>query len=353
MQHLASASGAARVARALEQADRGADFGERVAALFLALFGGAGLVSVDARSPRLLELGRPLFLRHAREAAEHAAAVDRAGELLQRAGVPVPLTPAATRCGLFVVRAGVREKLEPQAAVRALEAGETVAPSVMMRPLLQDAQLAPAAAVLGPSELAYHAQIAPLYLALSVRASSPAPRPHVTLWPLEIALPPEPDRLSSLLAGGDRAREILSQLAMPEPWRAAGARARETLHAAVDEFAATLGEAGQSKALARALDRVRREWDQAERALAEPAMAQRLSAEPSWRGLLEWLGVRGVPQERAYAAVTAWWRCGDAFDEGLEQLSADYVDALERGSSTGFVLRLPLDAGGSQSGGTA
>jgi hypothetical protein len=139
---------------------------------------------------------------------------------------------------------------------------------------------------------------------------------------------------------------VLAQLALPPRWRAAGERARARVAAALAELSQAVGEAAQVKGVARAMDRVRREWDQLERALGEPAVAARARSEPDWRGAVDWLGLRGVPQERAYAAVMGWWRCGDGFDQALLRLADVYADAVERGGSTAYVLQLPHGSGG-------
>jgi uncharacterized protein YllA (UPF0747 family) len=328
------------LSQALQAAQAARDLGERAAAFYLTVFGGDGLVVVDARSPRLLALGRPLFARHARAAAEHAAAVDARGAQMVSAGIEAPLAPKATRSGLFRVQDGLREKLEPQRALAALEAGDTVAPAVLLRPLWQDALLAPLAAVLGPSELAYHAQIAPMYEALGVRGASPVLRPHVTLLPPGVTLPPAAAERALLLSGGDGARELLAQGAMPARWRDAADKARAGLAAVLGEYAATLGEQARTRTVAKALERVRRELAQAERAVAAAALEQAAQREGFWRWAGEWLCLRGVVQERAFAAAMGWGLWDGAFTQLLSDLASPYADAVERGAATGFAVQV-------------
>jgi hypothetical protein len=92
--------------------------------------------------------------------------------------------------GLFLLREGTRHRIpmDRRRAARAeFEADITrVSPGVVARNLLQDAVLAPAAAVLGPAEVADRAQLADVYRELRVPTPVAVPRLMATFVPAPV-----------------------------------------------------------------------------------------------------------------------------------------------------------------------
>jgi len=146
-------------------------WGDRASAWALRLFAERGLVVVDARSRRLRSLGAPWFESYARRHAEITDALSVWSVARENDGWGAPIDGVARQSGLFTVEGQVRRKLTVDELRQGRFDPENVAPSVLLRPLWQDALLGPEVAVLGPSELRYHGQLRPLYQALDVRAA--------------------------------------------------------------------------------------------------------------------------------------------------------------------------------------
>ncbi len=319
------------------------DLGERSQALYLKLFAQAGLVVVDARSGRLRELGRELMTRYAQVRAEVASAVEKRGEALRRAGLSVALHPAAIHSGLFRVREGRREKLEPQEILPACEANDDLSPAVLLRPVLQDALLAPIAAVLGPSELHYHAQLAPVYEILAVEAASPALRPQLTFLPPDLAWPASMARQRALLQGGDTARQVLGVLSIPHDWEEARHKLSDSIEAALREFEATLGEVAEQSKISRTLQKLREAGERIEETLAAQSLKTRSEKDRSLLLVPDLLGLRGAPQERTYSAVVAWEWFGSSFVDHLKELAGRYALDLKEGRAPIYRARMPRE----------
>ncbi|HKI84415.1 MAG TPA: bacillithiol biosynthesis BshC, partial [Candidatus Krumholzibacteria bacterium] len=313
-------------------------------ALYLRLFAEAGLVTIDARSRRLRELGRELMLRYARRSAEIAASVEEKGRALSEAGFSVPLHSAATSSGLFRIHEGKREKLEPEELLSACEAGEDLSPAVLMRPLLQDELLAPLAAILGPSELHYHAQLAPAYELLGVEAAAPALRPQLTFFPDTLPWPKDEERQKALLQGGDGAREVLGTLTVPAEWERARAALKDSLDVALDAFERSLKDAASESKIARALRKLRETAGRVEDSLAAQALQRAGEEQPAILLIPELLGLRGSPQERTYAAVAAWEWFGEDFPRCLQELGELYARDLKEGRAPLYLGRMSLEA---------
>lgn len=329
--------------RWMESADEAWDLGERTQALYLRLFGQDGLVTIDARSNRLRELGRELMLRYAHRSVEVAERAEERGRALQAAGFSVPLHSAATNSGLFRLREGLREKLEPEELVPACEAGDDLSPAVLLRPLLQDELLAPLAAVLGPSELHYHAQLAPAYELLGVEGAAPALRPQLTFFPESLPWPEDEKRQRALLEGGDGAREALGTLTVPPQWEEARSALNDSLAAALHAFEENLGDAARESKLARALRKLRETAERIEDSLAAQSLQRAGEEHPFVLLTPDLLGLRGTPQERAYATVVAWEWFGQDFSRYLQELGRRYVEDLEEGVAPFYLGRIRLE----------
>jgi uncharacterized protein YllA (UPF0747 family) len=206
---------------------------------------------------------------------------------------------------------------------------------VLLRPLWQDEQLAPLAAVLGPGEIAYHAQLTPLYEELGVEAARPVSRPHVFLLPRELPWPESIDAQRRLIAGGVEASRWLAEQALdpPDAERLEDARraAREVwtrLREQLDEFLHVEVD--------RAQERIEQEFARVRTEAAKAARAKRGGA---WSWGPDFLSVRGVPQERALCVATlpVWW--GDATGATLDALAQIYVEAVDAGSVPAWVVR--------------
>lgn len=173
----------------------GVTFNEAFARWINRLFPDDGIVFVSANNPSLKRLLSPLFLR---EIAEYPASsqivIGQSAELektyhaqvkpksvnlfLFHKGGRYPIEPRERD---FSLR-GTRHFLDPAAlAAIASETPELLSPNVILRPLAQDTLLPTVAYVAGPSEIAYHAQLSPLYAHFGIPQPLLYPRASVTV----------------------------------------------------------------------------------------------------------------------------------------------------------------------------
>jgi bacillithiol biosynthesis cysteine-adding enzyme BshC len=163
------------------------------------LFADDGLVFLDPRTSAFAALARPLLERSIEEAAPISAALERRAREIEAAGfsVQVPVRPGSPLAFFHPDgAAGARYRIEPcgqswrlcseetrreiaRDEVRRAIAADPLAgsTSALLRPLVQDALLPNAMYVAGPGEIAYFAEIQPLYAMLDIEPSLVAPRP--------------------------------------------------------------------------------------------------------------------------------------------------------------------------------
>lgn len=99
----------------------------------------------------------------------------------ERRSVPVPLRPDVFP--FFTIARGERRRVRnPAEALERVSSGEAaVSADVLTRPLLKSFAMPVAASILGPSEIAYHAQALPLFSIFDVVPPVLLPRSHVVL----------------------------------------------------------------------------------------------------------------------------------------------------------------------------
>lgn len=179
--------------------DAEATFGDAFARLMIALLGERCPLLLDAQDPTLKQLQGTwleLFIER-REAVE--STLRSAERRIEAAGFELQVRPQPGTSPLFVIEDDERRRVHWQgdqrfslrgqeterevAELRALarEHPKRISPGVLARPIIQDAVLGTALQVLGPGELAYMAQLAPLYSLLGVDAPRTSLRPQVAL----------------------------------------------------------------------------------------------------------------------------------------------------------------------------
>ena len=173
-----------------------ARFGEAFCRLLVHLLGERCPLLLDAMDPGVKAAERPWLERlvERREAVEEAsAAADRA---IEARGHPLQVHPQRGAAPLFLLHAGARRRIEWTHGGYALRgaggAGGAVAellaivrdnpavvsPGALARPAVQDAILGTDLFLVGPGELSYLPQAAPLYRVLEVAAPAAALRPQ-------------------------------------------------------------------------------------------------------------------------------------------------------------------------------
>jgi hypothetical protein len=328
--------GRARLQEKLDSIPDRLDFGARMGAWWHRLLPDSGLVVVDARAARLIEMGRPLFERYARCRARAEALVRDRSQQMLRAGLAPPLAESAIASGLFRVEDGRRRKLDAAELSRAMDATAAISASVLLRPLWQDQLLGPSIAVLGPAEQSYHVQIAPLYELLEVRAAAAVPRPHAVLVPSHLPWPESSSQQSALLGGGEDAVRVLRDMALPGLVAERVDQFASDQGRALDELRRRLGLPQEDPALRLFGGRV----DAAVRSLREE-MARRALERPEgrrWRRAAAVLRIGSTPQERALASITLWSWWAEGAPSRLDELGAAYVRALEQAWPPEWIL---------------
>ena len=141
-----------------------------------------GLFVVDACSPALRRHCRGLFESEIFDAASSIQAVKASSQRLVSEGYELQITPLAMDTHLFMIREGIREKLQlskTKGAFRLKRSGQeffsaqitelldshpaSFSPGVLMRPLVEADFLGTLCYVAGPGEIAYYAQMGGLY----------------------------------------------------------------------------------------------------------------------------------------------------------------------------------------------
>ena len=181
--------------------------GERLAEAFARfaarLFEPHGLVLVESADPALRCLGMPTLAAELAYPSPATAAARHATERVEALGYPVQVPLRDDSLNLFFGRSerfrircgphGFRVELRSSfVAAETLHArfdaeAEQFSPNVLLRPLYQDALFPTAAYVAGPSEIAYFAQLAPVYERFGLPMPVVYPRKSVTLLEEEVA----------------------------------------------------------------------------------------------------------------------------------------------------------------------
>jgi len=325
------AHGPATLARLREAYAPRTTWTDAFTAIVQALFAEHGLLVVDPTHPALRRAAAPLHARAvddaatiAQRAADRIAALEEAGFVAPihvRPGAPLSFVHPDGPEGPRYRVDGASRLVGPDRPVDLAHGAFTT--SAMLRPILQDRLLPTAAYVGGPGEIAYFAQLPPVYDAFDLSMPMIVPRPRF------VVRDPACDRILDewgwdLERLAEPRRDLLRALA-PAPVAFEGWReARDRL---LDALAASRPAARElSKGLGKSVDKTRRTVTRAvdrliaryERALARDdettlARLDRLGA---------WYRPADQPQERALSLPTL------AARSGWERLVPAVIDAI-------------------------
>jgi bacillithiol biosynthesis cysteine-adding enzyme BshC len=175
-----------------------ARFGEAFCRLLVHLLGPRCPLLLDAMHPTLKAAERPLLKRLVERRHEVEAAAAARDAWIESRGYPLQVSPQRGASPLFLFHRGQRRRIEwrgdDRFALRGSPDGGgsiaellrtidenpgVVSPGVLARPALQDAALGTCLQVLGPGEVSYMAQVAPVYPLLEVSPPTIALRPQV------------------------------------------------------------------------------------------------------------------------------------------------------------------------------
>jgi bacillithiol biosynthesis cysteine-adding enzyme BshC len=161
------------------------------------LLGDTGLVLVDAADPRLKRLAAGVLRREIEEAPRASAAILDVSRSLRSVGYPAQIDARPDGVNCFLLRDGRRAlsrsatgfalrdsgEAVPATTLRriAQDAPERLSPNVALRPVVQDTLFPTLAYVAGPGELAYFAQLRPVYDLFEVPMPAIVPRATLSL----------------------------------------------------------------------------------------------------------------------------------------------------------------------------
>ena len=161
------------------------------------LLGECGLVLVDGADPGLKLLAAGILRRELDAAPCSSQSILAASESLRALGYPVQIEARPDGVNCFLLREGRRglvrdgngfrlrdsKQMIPAAELQRLaqDEPERFSPNVALRPVVQDFLFPTLAYVAGPGELAYFAQLRPVYQAFDVLMPLVVPRASLTL----------------------------------------------------------------------------------------------------------------------------------------------------------------------------
>ena len=276
------------------------------------LFAAHGLVVVEAH--QLRPLMRDGFTRALVEAWP-TEAITRHHDLLKANGHGLPLGDL-TGPPLFSDTSAGRVALDGNAAKALLAADPSaLSPGAGLRPVVQQLALPAACYCAGPGEIAYHAQLTPVYPALQAVPPLLVPRVQASIVPAWLG--------RACTAWGIAPADLLQ--ANPPPGELAQAQDQlqdlDTALAALEARAQASSDQDVSRRLRTGLARLHRER---ERLAASLARGHRQALQrPALGTLHAWLRPRGGPQERTLSLAQAVWAGGPGLIPSLMTRLAD------------------------------
>lgn len=142
---------------------------------------GPGLLVLDPYQESLREATAAFFVEAARRKDAIREALSGASARLERAGLPVPVAFRPEVFPFFTIADGDRRRVDSAegAAERVSRGEEWPSTDVLTRPVLKSWLMPTAAAVLGPAEIAYHAQSLTLFPLFGLKPPVLLPRSFV------------------------------------------------------------------------------------------------------------------------------------------------------------------------------
>jgi uncharacterized protein YllA (UPF0747 family) len=322
---------------------RGRDLGEAHGALLLALFAEAGLVVVDPRLPEFRAAARPVIDRYLAHPDEIAAQVRSEGLALEARLERRPLNDAALESFVFAIEDGQRRKIAPRDA-GGLPGTAALSPSVALRPIVQDAVLPTVAMACGTGELAYLAQLGPVFEALGVVGACPVPRFGATWLPaaaIELIEASAADPWQ-VVSATDQVLRQLAEARVPAPLR----RSLEELRADLERRLGAFGDEARTldPSFPQMVESARSKIDYQVGRLSEGLVGKarhRLEREhPAWLRLRYYLLPGDKLQERRLSSLEPIAYRGTRVVAELCDLAEAHAESLERGTWVHDLLEL-------------
>jgi bacillithiol biosynthesis cysteine-adding enzyme BshC len=161
----------------------GRTYGEAFIETLLDLVEPAPLLVLDPYQEALREATAEFFAIAVEKRDEIQEVLKEAAGRLERRNRPAPVPYREGVFPFFLIADGERRRVtDPEAALSEVRAGKAFpSADVLTRPVLKSFLLPVAASILGPAEIAYHAQSLPLFALFGVRPPVLLPRSHLVL----------------------------------------------------------------------------------------------------------------------------------------------------------------------------
>ncbi len=180
----AKAPGASEILEAFARRSApGVSYADAFVETLFDLVEGELLLVLDPLTPEAAAPAAAFFLQAARRQAAVSGAWRQTAERLEALGHEIPVPYRSDVFPFFAIENGERRRLDSlDEAARRVEAGRAL-PSVdvLTRPAFKSFLLPMAASILGPSEIAYHAQALALFPVFELSAPVLLPRTHAVL----------------------------------------------------------------------------------------------------------------------------------------------------------------------------
>jgi uncharacterized protein YllA (UPF0747 family) len=315
------------------------DHGELTAAILVGLLCGTFAV-VDGRSAAVRRYAKAVFAEYVDGEDMLKKEVRENGQKLEDIGYHSQLT-VGEDSGVFVVESGRRRNVSKTQRAALIEAVdnrvETCSPGVILRNLVQDHTFEPLAVVLGPSEIAYRAQIGTVYGQFGLARPVEFPRMAATFVP-----PPLTELLE--IEGGSDAEALVrdpsgfarttyrSQNAVVV--RDSASEFASVVHAAIDRLSNRVDGELSGKASGKVKGRLREfrgRVDQLSEAVLESGKAHALERWPYLAELGELMRPGDKPQERRLSAMAPFLYAADSACSDLLDLASTHIGEVMDG----------------------
>ena len=316
--------------------DKAHDHGELTSAILVGLAGGR-IAVVDGRTPSVRRYAQPLLVDYIEHENDVKAAVTDGGAKLEVAGYHAQLV-VGEDSGVFLVEDGVRKAVTPVLKERLIAAvrdnPENCSPGAVARNLVQDYTFNPVAVVLGPAEVAYRAQIRPLYDRFGIRAPVCVPRMTGTFLPPDIGSFFDGESrfsVEELVDDPPGFTQSVYRHRLPKQLSDAADRFRTEVMGVIDGFAREIEISGDHKSTRRIKGRLsdlRKRAAQSADAVLETGKNASLEQWPFLAEISAIIKPGGRPQERTLSGLTPYLFAGGSGAEWLRGLGDAYVDDL-------------------------
>jgi bacillithiol biosynthesis cysteine-adding enzyme BshC len=333
---------AAEIARALHESYLpGETYGSAFGKLLARLLAGRGIVFIDPLDVRLHRLAAPTYLRALEDAAPLTEALLARSKELEAAGFHAQVkvtrettllfynvdgrrTPIRSRNGKFF--AGDKEFSRDDLASAIANSPDSVTPSALLRPVVQDTLLPTAAYFGGPAEIAYMAQAQVTYGRILGRMPAILPRASFTIVEPPIArfLAQYDLEIRDILQGSQHVRTKMEQKALPDALVGRFDASEEALRGLLQSYSEPLQRLDPTlvDALQVAERKMLYQFGQLKAKVARAASFRSGVLERHERILLDALYPHGELQERTLSALPFLAAYGRDFLDNLASLAS-------------------------------